>query len=115
MINEDKITYIEFVSTDATVTKDFYETVFGWTFTDWGTEYFSFEGAGIEGGFDLSGERSPSNGTLVIVSTSKLEEKYDTVVAAGGKITKDIFSFPGGRRFEFLDPSGNGLAVWQAI
>ena len=29
-----------------------------------------------------------------------------------GKITQDIFSFPGGRRFHFTEPSGNELAVW---
>ena len=29
-----------------------------------------------------------------------------------GTIVKEIFSFPGGRRFEFTDPSGNHLAVW---
>jgi len=33
------------------------------------------------------------------------------VTAAGGTIVKPIFSFPGGRRFQFLDPSGNELAV----
>jgi len=30
-----------------------------------------------------------------------------------GTISKDIFSFPGGRRFHFLDPAGNELAVWS--
>ncbi len=32
---------------------------------------------------------------------------------AGGTITKEIFSFPGGRRFHFCDASGNELAVWS--
>lgn len=31
----------------------------------------------------------------------------------GGKITKPIFEFPGGHRFQFKDPSGNELAVWS--
>jgi predicted enzyme related to lactoylglutathione lyase len=35
------------------------------------------------------------------------------IVAAGGRITLPIFSFPGGRRFHFTDPSGNELAVMQ--
>jgi hypothetical protein len=26
---------------------------------------------------------------------------------------RPIFSFPGGRRFHFTDPSGNELAVWS--
>jgi predicted enzyme related to lactoylglutathione lyase len=35
------------------------------------------------------------------------------VMGAGAVITKPIFSFPGGRRFHFTDPSGNELAVWS--
>lgn len=31
----------------------------------------------------------------------------------GGKIVKDTFDFPGGRRFHFTDPSGNEFAVWS--
>jgi hypothetical protein len=31
---------------------------------------------------------------------------------AGATITKEIFAFPGGRRFQFEDPSGIELAVW---
>ena len=32
---------------------------------------------------------------------------------AAGKITREIFAFPGGRRFHFKDPAGNELAVWS--
>jgi len=35
------------------------------------------------------------------------------VEAAGGVIVKNIFDFPGSRRFHFTEPSGNELAVWQ--
>jgi uncharacterized protein len=41
-----------------------------------------------------------------------LEACRDTVLASGGKLLKDIFAFPGGRRFHFADPNGNELAVW---
>lgn len=50
---------------------------------------------------------------LPIVQSPDLEAALKAVTAAGGKITKPIFAFPGGRRFHFLDPSGNELAVWQ--
>ena len=33
------------------------------------------------------------------------------VEGAGGRIVRPIFAFPGGRRFHFLDPSGNELAA----
>jgi predicted enzyme related to lactoylglutathione lyase len=35
------------------------------------------------------------------------------IIFARGSITKDIFSFPGGKRFHFVDPSENELAVWS--
>jgi len=45
------ITYIEFVATDIEQAKQFYSNAFGWKFQDWGPEYASFSGAGVEGGF----------------------------------------------------------------
>jgi predicted enzyme related to lactoylglutathione lyase len=35
------------------------------------------------------------------------------VLKLGAKLTKDIFEFPGGRRFQFLDPNGHELSVWS--
>ncbi len=42
-----------------------------------------------------------------------LEAAELAVQKAGAKISKEIFSFPGGRRFHFIDPNGNELAVWS--
>jgi hypothetical protein len=42
-----------------------------------------------------------------------LEGAERAVKAAGGRIAKEIFSFPGGRRFHFRDPAGHELAVWS--
>ena len=42
-----------------------------------------------------------------------LEAAFEAVSKAGGTIAKPIFSFPGGRRFHFIDPSGSELAVWS--
>jgi predicted enzyme related to lactoylglutathione lyase len=47
------------------------------------------------------------------VRVDDLEGAFDAVSKAGGVIAKPIFSFPGGRRFQFIDPSGNELAVWS--
>ncbi len=52
--------------------------------------------------------RSPCRYFIRKIWTSRWRE----VESAGGKIVKPIFSFPGGRRFHFLDPAGNELAVW---
>ena len=50
---------------------------------------------------------------LVVLYAADLEAMRDQVVSLGGTISKDIFDFPGGRRFHFEDPNGNELAVWS--
>lgn len=109
-----KINYIEFAVSDMAATKAFFAAAFGWTYTDYGPDYASFDNAGIDGGFDATGEKSPAtNGTLTVLYHEALEKCLENVKAAGGEIVKPIFSFPGGRRFHFLEPSGNELAVWS--
>jgi predicted enzyme related to lactoylglutathione lyase len=48
-----------------------------------------------------------------VVRVNDLEAVFDAVIKAGGIIARPIFSFPGGRRFHFIDPSGSELAVWS--
>lgn len=106
--------YIELPATDLVAMKAFYGGAFGWTFQDWGETYAAIHGAGVEGGFDgASAERKPSNqGALVILYSDDLPATHQAVVDAGGVISLAPFDFPGGRRFHFVDPSGNELAVW---
>ncbi|WP_375323938.1 VOC family protein [Flagellimonas sp. GZD32] len=107
-----RIDYIEFKSTDLLKTKAFYHAAFGWNFTDYGPTYCAFSESGIAGGFELTSE-AITNGVLVVLYHTDLFNIKARIMGAGGKITKDIFSFPGGRRFHFKDPSGNELAVWS--
>ena len=105
--------YIELPSTDNAAMKAFYGGVFGWTFEDFGPSYVAIHGAGVEGGFDAASDKKPTrDGALVIMFSNDLEASEAAVKLAGGTITVPIFSFPGGRRFHFTDPSGNELAVW---
>ncbi|MGO1118624.1 VOC family protein [Rhodovibrionaceae bacterium A322] len=115
MAAQDKsINYIELPMTDVEATKAFYGGVFGWTFTDWGPQYISFDGAGIDGGFDGSGEASPhSPGVLVVLYAEDLPSIQQAILRAKGKILQPIYEFPGGKRFHFQDPNGNELAVWS--
>ena len=68
---------------------------------------------GIAGGFARSDKRSTmaSGGALVVLFHPRLEETLDLVTRSGGRITQAIFSYPGGRRFHFTEPSGNELSV----
>jgi hypothetical protein len=50
---------------------------------------------------------------LPVVHVKNVEEAKTAVLKAGGVITRDIFEFPGGKRFHFTDPGGNELAVWS--
>lgn len=108
----NKIDYIEFPAVDIPKTKDFYTSVFGWKFEDYGPEYTSFSDGRLAGGFDQSAPL-PVKGVLVVLYADDLEATKSKIQAAGATITKEIFSFPGGRRFHFMDPNGNELAVWS--
>jgi predicted enzyme related to lactoylglutathione lyase len=113
----DKINYVEFPARDIEATKIFFTAVFGWNFNDYGPEYTAFANQGINGGFYKSDSASSTEtgGALIVLYSSTLEEVQKRVKRAGGSILKPIFSFPGGRRFHFAEPSGNELAVWSDV
>jgi uncharacterized protein len=50
---------------------------------------------------------------LVVLYASDLDKKLEEVIQAGGEILKPIYEFPCGKRFHFLDPNGNELAIWS--
>lgn len=111
-IKDNHISYIEFKANDIEKVKQFYAECFGWTFRDYGPDYASFSESGVYGGFEKS-EKDIVNGALVVLFHHNIDLIKAKIMATGGEISKDIFSFPGGRRFHFLDPSGNELAVWS--
>ena len=106
------INYVEFKAKDLQNIKTFYSKAFGWAFTDYGPDYVAFSESGLEGGFTKT-DGDIVNGALIVLYHEHLEDIKSTVLEAGGELTKDIFSFPGGRRFHFKDPSGNELAIWS--
>ncbi len=105
------IDYIEITVTDIATAKDFYGSAFGWQFNDYGPDYAGIKGAHREVGGLARGETAPG-GALVVLFSEQLDKTLDAVRNAGGTITKEPFTFPGGQRFHFSDPSGNELAVW---
>ena len=109
---DNHINYVEFKAKDIEQIKAFYTSAFGWTFMDYGPTYAAFSESGLQGGFELW-EGEIVNGVLVVLFHNNLEAIKAKVIESKGFISKDIFSFPGGRRFHFKDPSGNELAVWS--
>ncbi len=115
-MNEDcRINYIELAAHDFTRIKAFYGNVFGWTFEDFSEDYCAFHDGRMEGGFYRSPLHSDygQGGALVVLYADDLEATLERIIAFEGKLCKPIFAFPGGRRFHFLDPSHNELAVWS--
>ena len=117
MPEHEKINYVEFPAKDFTKTKEFFNTVFGWSFEEFGEEYMAFSNAGLDGGFIKSDHHSDTNtgAALIVFYSEQLDQTEIKIKSSGGTIVKPIFSFPGGRRFHFTDPNGNELAVWSDL
>ena len=111
MREDGKIDYVELPATALPATQGFYEAAFGWRFTAYGPSYAAFA-EGLDGGFQADpNDRRPL--PLVVLYAHDLEALEAKVRAAGAEVIRPIYSFPGGRRFHFRDPSGNELAVWS--
>ncbi len=115
MNKHKKINYIELPACDIEATKQFFSTVFNWSFQDFGADYTAFSDQGVDGGFFKSEQKSlcENGAALVVFYSHDLEETLEQITAAGGRISRAIFAFPGGRRFHFVEPSGNEFAVWS--
>ena len=105
--------FIELPARDLAASKRFYETAFGWSMADFGPSYACTTTGDVDVGLQAAMAEAPK-APLVVMAVDDLEVALKAVTQAGGKISKPIFSFPGGRRFHFVDPSGNELAAWQA-
>ncbi|MFC0673008.1 VOC family protein [Brachybacterium hainanense] len=108
------ISYIEFGVTDLEAARAFYAAAFGWEFHDYGPEYAGIRAADGDGEIGgLSTFAAPSaDGPLVLLFSTDLDATVTAVTDAGGTIVAGPYAFPGGRRFEFTDPSGNRLGVF---
>ena len=108
-----RIDYVELPSATAhELTRAFYAKAFSWDLTDFGPDYSATTTGDVDVG--LNGQPDEALAApLPVIRVGNLEAAFDAVTAAGGTIAKPIFSFPGGRRFHFIDPSGSELAVWS--
>ena len=112
---ENQISYVEFPAPSTAAlraSRKFYGEVFGWSFQEWGDDYSDTKDSGINSGIASDPLHRPAM-PLVVLYSATLEATREKVIKAGGSVSKDIFSFPGGRRFHYIDPAGNQLAVWS--
>lgn len=111
---DNTISYIEIPVQDIEATKAFFSALFGWQFQDFGPEYTCPHDTGLNAGFYLAGHQgfNATSAPLVVFYRSDLEQCLQRVTELGARISKAIFSFPGGRRFQFIDANNNEYAVW---
>jgi len=108
-----RINYVELPAANIAAAKGFYSTVFGWSLTDFGPTYACTMTGDVDMG--LQGDMAAATAhPLPVIDVDDLEAALAAVTKAGARIVKPIFSFPGGRRFHFLDPNGNEMAVVKA-
>lgn len=110
---ENRIDYVEIPVTDLAGAREFLEAMFGWTFQEWGDDYMSFSDGRLDGGLRRSTEPASAEGALIVFYSENLERDVERVKQLGATISEDIFSFPGGRRFHFVDPVGTQFAIWS--
>ena len=110
-----RLDYVEFAITNVAAAKKFYAAAFGWSFTDYGPDYTSFTDGRLNGGFYSAPDAPLKMNPMIVLFAANLEDAEQRVTRAGGKIVKPPFEFPGGRRFQFTDPTGLELAVWSDV
>lgn len=110
-----QVDYVEMPSRDLEKTKTFFGELVGWEFTDWGPDYCDYNDGQLKGGFYRSDNvANYSQGSvLVVFQTDALEESRNRILKLGGLVSREIFSFPGGRRFHFTEPGGSEFAMWS--
>lgn len=108
------IDYIELPSKNLAATKSFFTQLFGWSFQDYGPDYCAFDDGRTTGGFFASEKtgRVAAGAPLIVFHHPELRKVSDEVARLGGEITREIFEFPGGRRFHFEAPGGGEFAIW---
>ncbi|MBI4717690.1 MAG: VOC family protein [Planctomycetes bacterium] len=110
--------HFEIHASDPEKAKTFYESVFGWQFTQWGgpVEYWivqTGEGTGIDGGMIRSQDGAPR--TVNTVEVGSVDEFARKVTAAGGQVVVPKMPITGvGWVAYCTDPGGVIFGIHEA-
>lgn len=114
MRDEGRIDYVEIPVTDIAAARDFLTAMFGWKFQEWGPDYSSFSDGRLNGGLRRAETSAPAAGVLLVFYSEDLERDVERVKELGATVSQEIFEFPGGRRFHFVEPTGVEFAIWSS-
>ena len=108
-----RICFVELPVAQLEPSQRFFAQAFGWELSTFGPTY----SCTLTGDVDLGLQADASEATkapLVVIQVEDLAASLQAVKAAGGQITQEPFSFPGGRRFHFIEPGGSEMAALEA-
>ena len=105
--------FIELPTRDLPASQAFFENVFGMEMTGFGPTYACTLTGDVDIGLQADAHEA-TKAPLPVIQVEDLESTLSAVNSTGARVTKPIFSFPGGRRFHFIEPGGNELAAMQA-
>ena len=107
-----EIDYFEIPAPNAGKTSAFFTEAFGFGALAYGPDYIEVREAGVLGGINgASGDRPAA--PVIGIRTDDIAAAEKAIVAAGGKITKPAYDYPGGKRLFFREPGGAELLVYQ--
>ena len=114
----NRVVHFEIPCDDPEKTMEFFKTVFGWKFEQFGNEsYWSAvtgdqASPGINGG--IMKKRDPRQPVVNSIDVANLDEAADSIEKAGGKIVVPKMPIPGiGWLAYFTDPDGNIHGIYQ--
>jgi len=118
-MSDHQFVHIELSARDAAEAKKFYGKVFGWTFEDQPEQNYTIFSTGdkeVGGGFNPLTEQNPAGTVIVYIGTDDLDASNKAIKANGGTVTLERYEIPNfGVMSMFKDPTGNLLALYQAL
>jgi uncharacterized protein len=113
-----KVQHFELPADDVGRAKDFYGSVFGWTFDQWDPETLMIHPGGAEGETGVIGgdiyKRSTPTPPTVVITVDSIEDALDLVIKAGGTRLGAIETLgDSGRYAYFTDSEGNRVGLWD--
>jgi predicted enzyme related to lactoylglutathione lyase len=109
------VTWFELHTADPGRAREFYGSVFGWTFDDSMPGYTMIqlgEGAPIGGGLVDNGGHYP-NDAIFVVQVPDVAASIDAARTAGGSVVSDARTTPAGLTFGYVaNPDGAVFGIW---
>jgi predicted enzyme related to lactoylglutathione lyase len=119
MQTERRIVRVDIPAHDREITGMFYQKLFGWRYehAPGRLKYTAFSGYGLTGGFpQIDGKVFERGDVTAFVGSEDLDADLERAEQLGAEILVGKTNLKGyGRLAIFYDPSGNRMALWQAL